>query len=44
MNFDMTEEEIQNYLKKVKEDYKRDEIDFDTFARLVAIILEDSSF
>jgi hypothetical protein len=31
-------------LKKVKENFNRDEIDFDTFGRIIAIILEDASF
>lgn len=42
MNFNLSEEEVHNYMNKVKEGYKKDEIEFDQFARCVAIILEDA--
>ena len=36
-------EEIKDYIKKVKDDPDYESIDFDTFARVFAILLEDAN-
>lgn len=41
MNCFFLEEEIDSYLKKIKENVSNEEIDFETFARLIAILLEE---
>ena len=38
------DDELDIYLSAVKEEYNKEEIDFDHFARVVAIILEDASY
>lgn len=42
MSFELAEEDIDNFMKKIKIDYNKYEIEFDSFARLVAIILEQA--
>ena len=41
MNFELVEEEIEEYLAKLNSNYHPEEIDFELFARLVAILLEE---
>lgn len=43
MDFEISTEELCSYLERVKEDYNPEEIEFDTFAKLIAIILEDTN-
>ncbi|KAL4490320.1 hypothetical protein ABPG72_004359 [Tetrahymena utriculariae] len=44
MDFELTDEDIKDYLEKLKPENPQADIDYDTFARLIAIILEDKSF
>jgi len=43
INLKFTEEEIISYLKKINETFNQDEIDFELFSRLIAIILEENN-
>lgn len=38
-----TEEEIVSYLKRIDESFNQEEMDFELFCRLVAILLEESN-
>eukprot|EP01016_Furgasonia_blochmanni_P052795 TRINITY_DN8457_c0_g1_i3.p1 TRINITY_DN8457_c0_g1~~TRINITY_DN8457_c0_g1_i3.p1 ORF type:complete len:213 (-),score=51.53 TRINITY_DN8457_c0_g1_i3:161-799(-) len=41
MNLDRPEEEIEVYLRRLDENVDKDHIDLDTFARLVAVLLDE---
>jgi len=41
MNFEKTEEEIEEHLKSLNQNVDLEKIDFENFSRLVAILLEE---
>lgn len=41
MGFDLSDEEIKSYLMNLDENFNANEIDFELFARLIAILLEE---
>ncbi|KRX10507.1 hypothetical protein PPERSA_01519 [Pseudocohnilembus persalinus] len=43
MNFGLQQEQIYEYLEKINPEINNEKIDFETFARVVAIILEEAS-
>lgn len=42
LEFELTADEIKEYVTKVKDSPDYDHIDFDTFARVFAVLLEDA--
>ena len=43
LDLKMPDEDVNNYLQLLISDYSQEEIDFEVFARLVAIVIEDSN-
>jgi len=41
MGFELSDEEIKSYLMNLDENFNSNEIDFELFARLIAILLEE---
>lgn len=41
MGFDLSDEEIKSYLTNLDENFNPNDIDFELFARLIAILLEE---
>lgn len=43
MDFELTEQDVLTYLERLKPENPQGDVDYDTFARLIAVILEDKS-
>lgn len=44
LNLYYLEDELNAYLLSIKGNYNKEDIDFDLFARVVAVILEEASY
>ena len=42
--YNFLEDELNAYLLSIKGNYNKEDIDFDLFARVVAVILEEASY
>lgn len=42
LDFELTSDEIKTYIRRINDNPDLDHIDFDTFARVFAILLEDA--